>query len=94
MNQPYARVNKPYATLTLASALREMFGVQSGSAIHRRNWTYWPNIGPMFGHEQAARFGHRLMLLRLAHYKRDFKWANISDRFDWPTTSATSTGPI
>ena len=28
MNQPYARVNQPYATLTLASALRETFGVQ------------------------------------------------------------------
>ena len=28
MNQPYARVNQPYATLTLASALHEMFGVQ------------------------------------------------------------------
>ena len=28
MNQPFARVNQPYATLTLASALREMFGVQ------------------------------------------------------------------
>ena len=28
MNQPYARVNQTYATLTLASALREMFGVQ------------------------------------------------------------------
>ena len=28
MNQPYARVNHPYATLTLASALHEMFGVQ------------------------------------------------------------------
>ena len=28
MNQPYARVNQPYATLTLPSALREMFGVQ------------------------------------------------------------------
>ena len=28
MNQPYARVNQPYARLTLASALREMFGVQ------------------------------------------------------------------
>ena len=28
MNQAYARVNQPYATLTLASALREMFGVQ------------------------------------------------------------------
>ena len=28
MNQPYAFVNQPYATLTLASALREMFGVQ------------------------------------------------------------------
>ena len=29
MNQPYSRVNQPYATLTLASALRrEMFGVQ------------------------------------------------------------------
>ena len=28
MNQPYARVNQPYATLTLASELREMFGVQ------------------------------------------------------------------
>ena len=28
MNQPYARVNQPYATLTHASALREMFGVQ------------------------------------------------------------------
>ena len=28
MNQPNARVNQPYATLTLASALREMFGVQ------------------------------------------------------------------
>ena len=28
MNQPYAPVNQPYATLTLASALREMFGVQ------------------------------------------------------------------
>ena len=28
MNQPYARVNQTYATCTLASALREMFGVQ------------------------------------------------------------------
>ena len=28
MNQPYAHVNQPYATLTLALALREMFGVQ------------------------------------------------------------------
>ena len=28
MNQPYAHVNQPYATLTLASALREMFRVQ------------------------------------------------------------------
>ena len=28
MNQPYAHVNQPYAMLTLASALREMFGVQ------------------------------------------------------------------
>ena len=28
MNQPYAHVNQPYATLTLTSALREMFGVQ------------------------------------------------------------------
>ena len=28
MMQPYARVNQPYATLTFASALREMFGVQ------------------------------------------------------------------
>ena len=28
MNQPFARVNQPYATLMLASALREMFGVQ------------------------------------------------------------------
>ena len=28
MNQAYARVNQPYTTLTLASALREMFGVQ------------------------------------------------------------------
>ena len=28
MNQPYARVNQPYATLTLASPLHEMFGVQ------------------------------------------------------------------
>ena len=28
MNQPYARVNQPYATFTLASALRKMFGVQ------------------------------------------------------------------
>ena len=25
MNQPYACVNQPYATLTLALALREMF---------------------------------------------------------------------
>ena len=28
MNQPYARINQPYATLTLALALREVFGVQ------------------------------------------------------------------
>ena len=28
MNQPYAHVNQTYATLTLESALREMFGVQ------------------------------------------------------------------
>ena len=28
MNQPYARVNQPYATRTLASALRDMFRVQ------------------------------------------------------------------
>ena len=33
MNQPYARVNQPYATLTLASALREVFGVQ----LHKNN---------------------------------------------------------
>ena len=28
MNQPYARVNQPNATLTLASVLRDMFRVQ------------------------------------------------------------------
>ena len=28
LNEPYARVNQPYVTLMLASALREMFGVQ------------------------------------------------------------------
>ena len=28
MNQPYAHVNQPYAMRTLASALREMYGVQ------------------------------------------------------------------
>ena len=28
MNQPYTRVNQPYATLTLASARRKKFGVQ------------------------------------------------------------------
>ena len=28
MNQPCASVNQPYTTLTLPSALREMFGVQ------------------------------------------------------------------
>ena len=28
MNQPHARINQLYATVTLASALREMFGVQ------------------------------------------------------------------
>ena len=28
MNKPYARVNQPYAMLTLASAVREMFTVQ------------------------------------------------------------------
>ena len=28
MNQPYARVNQPYATLTLVSGLRKIFGVQ------------------------------------------------------------------
>ena len=28
MNQTYACVNQPYAMLTLASALREVFGVQ------------------------------------------------------------------
>ena len=28
MNQPYTGVNQPYATFTLASSLREMFGVQ------------------------------------------------------------------
>ena len=28
MNQPYARINQPYAMLMLASPLREMFGVQ------------------------------------------------------------------
>ena len=33
MNQSYTRVNQPYATLTLASALREMFGVQ----LHKNN---------------------------------------------------------
>ena len=32
MNQPYARVNQPYATLTLASALRETFGVHKNNA--------------------------------------------------------------
>ena len=35
MNQPYARVNQPYATLTLASALREVFGVQLYKNIAR-----------------------------------------------------------
>ena len=33
MNQPYTRVNQPYATLTLASALHEMFVVQ----LHKNN---------------------------------------------------------
>ena len=28
MNQPYARVNQPHTTLTLALVLREVFGVQ------------------------------------------------------------------
>ena len=28
MNEPYAYVNQPYAMLTLASPLRQMFGVQ------------------------------------------------------------------
>ena len=28
INQPYGRVHQPYATHTLASALREMFGMQ------------------------------------------------------------------
>ena len=36
MNQPYARVNQPYAMLTLASALREMFGVQLYKIMHAR----------------------------------------------------------
>ena len=35
MNQPYARVNQPYVTLTLASVLREMFGVQLYKNIAR-----------------------------------------------------------
>ena len=28
MNRPYARINQPYATLTLATALCKVFGVQ------------------------------------------------------------------
>ena len=52
---------------------------------------YWPNDR----HEQAARFGHWIMLLRLAHFKRDFNLSNISilrfeltqlKLFFWPTT--------
>ena len=34
-NQPYARINQTYATITLASALREMFGVQLYKNIER-----------------------------------------------------------
>ena len=49
---------------------------------------------PSIWHERAARLRHRVMLLRLAHYKRNFYLANISDRFDWPTASATLTCPI
>ena len=45
MNQPYARVNQPYATLTLASALREMFGVQlyknNDARCFRVFWVSW-----------------------------------------------------
>ena len=42
MNQPYARVSQPYATLTLASALHKVFGVQlyknnSDCLQHTRN---------------------------------------------------------
>ena len=53
MNQPYARVNQPYATLTLASALREMFGVQLSQEKSDFQAQYWPNVGPV----QAARLG-------------------------------------
>ena len=41
MNQPYARVNQPYATLTLASALREMFGVQLYKNNARATFAYF-----------------------------------------------------
>ena len=56
---------------------------------------FWPNDR----HEQAARFGHSLMPLRLAHYKRDFNLSNISilrlelaqlKLFFWPTTFISS----
>ena len=41
MNQPYASVNQPYATLTLASALREMFGVQLYKNNARATFAYF-----------------------------------------------------
>ena len=44
MNQSYARVNHPYATLTLASALREVFGVQLYKIIHARYFRVFLNV--------------------------------------------------
>ena len=49
MNQPFAHVNQPYETLTLASALHKMFGVQlyKNNARHyfRVFWVSWIQIG-------------------------------------------------
>ena len=33
----------------------------------------------------SGQIGHRLMLLRLAHFKRDFNLANTSGCLNWPT---------
>ena len=57
--------------------------------IHPTNYT--GEIGPsspvlaQFWASTSCQIGRRLMLLRLAHFKRDFNLANTSGCLNWPT---------
>ena len=72
MNQPYASVNQPYATLTLASALREVSGVQlykdNARTLLSRNLSildlHW------LQHERSVRRVYEVLLIHSAYTTR------------------------